>query len=62
MGGIVPAILGYNAAWAAAPAFYRIGGRRIASPQRGVDVRPVDSPGNLYCASPPVLWFKQAEP
>lgn len=44
----VLAILGYGTAWAADPAFDNVGTPGISSPQRGVDVRPVESPDNLY--------------
>ncbi len=42
------AILGYGAAWAADPAFANVGKPGIASPPRGINVRPVESSENLY--------------
>lgn len=39
-------LLGYGAAWAQDPKYGVEGG--INSPQAGIDVRPVESPGNLY--------------
>lgn len=44
----VLAILGYGTPWAADPAYADVGKPGIASPQRGIDVRPVESPENLY--------------
>lgn len=41
-------ILGYGTQWAADPAFANAKGGAIAAPQRGIDVRPVDDPQNLY--------------
>lgn len=41
-------ILGYGAKWAADPKFADVPGPDIASPQRGVDVRPANAPENLY--------------
>ena len=39
-------LLGYGTAWAQDPKYGEGGG--LNSPQKGVDVRPVEAPGNLY--------------
>jgi hypothetical protein len=41
-------ILGYGTEWAADPAYDKLPGSAIGSPQRGIDVRPVDDPHNFY--------------
>lgn len=41
-------ILGYGTEWAADPGFAKAPGDAIGAPQRGIDVRPVDDPQNLY--------------
>jgi len=42
------ALLGYGAAWAEDTKWGKVKARSISSPQAGVDVRPVESPQNLY--------------
>lgn len=41
-------LLGYGAAWAQDPKYGVAEGKIISAPQAGIDVRPVESPQNLY--------------
>ena len=42
------ALLGYGTAWAQDPKFGEAKGKAINAPQAGIEVRPVESPQNLY--------------